>query len=155
MKTLPLLLVSLFSTACLSLFAAELSDASFTVGPKKFRDGDTIDVQQVRATSPQLEGGDTVVVSGKYVLTSEKRAIIGLSLTQTEGDGKEQVVATQWTEVKMGSGEFKLSYDVKHVGALHLTFSSVPARKSFGTVYFGTPAQLERIRSMSLSDFDK
>jgi len=155
MKTFPLLLASLFATACLSLVAAELSDASFTVGPKKFKDGDTIEVQQVRATSPKLESGDTIVVSGKYVLKSEERAIISLSLTQTEGDGKERVVATQWTEVKKGSGEFKLSYDVKHVGALHLTFSSVPERKSFGTVYFGTSAQLERIQNMSLSDFDK
>ncbi|MFT3781527.1 MAG: hypothetical protein QM790_05870 [Nibricoccus sp.] len=154
MKKLSLIVVGLV-VACLGLAAAELSDVSFVLGPKKLKDGDMIVVEQVRATSPKLEGGDTVVVRGRYELKSEERAIIGLSLTQTVGNGSEQVVPAQWTEIKKGSGEFELSYQVKHIGALHLTFSTVPEKKSFGTVYFGTPQQLDRIRNMSLADFDK
>ena len=132
MKTLPRLVFGLLLTACLGFARAELADAPFVLGPRKFREGDDILLQQVRATSPKLEIGSQIVVRGRYDLQSKEKATLALFLTQTAGDGKESISPTQTMEVKQGTGEFELSYAVKHAGVLHVTFHGFPDGKPWG-----------------------
>ncbi len=154
MKTLLWLVLGLTITACLGAAGPELSDVSFVLGSKKFKDGDAIFIHQVRATSPKLEIGDTVVVRGRFDLQSKEKATLALYLTQTEGDGEERVSPTQRMEIKKGTGAFELVYEIKHTGALHLTFYSIPDGKPFGGVYFGTWSQMEKIKGWTLSDYE-
>lgn len=151
----PAFLLGLLATLSLTLSGATttLSEIPFQNGPQKFRSGDSISIHQVLSTSPRMDVGDRVVVRGRYTLNSEPRANVGLSLTQTQSAEPTRISPAANTEVARGTGDFELVIDVQHTGCLHLTFSSLPARKSIGTVYFGTPEQLKRIRKMSLSSF--
>jgi beta-lactamase regulating signal transducer with metallopeptidase domain len=133
----------------------ELSDVPIVLGPKKFEDGDAISIQQVLATSPEFGIGDYVVVRGRYHLESKEKATLALMLTQTEGDGKEMISSAERMEVKKGSGEFELAYDVKHAGSLHVTFYSIPEGRPFGGQYFGTKPQMAEIQDWTLSDYVK
>jgi beta-lactamase regulating signal transducer with metallopeptidase domain len=133
----------------------ELSETPFVLGPQKFKEGDAISIHQVLATSPKFEIGDHLVVRGQYRLASKEKATLVLFLTQTEGDGKEVMSPTESMEVTKGSGEFELAYDVKHLGALHVTFYGIPDGKAFGGEYFGTQPQMTKIQDWSLSDYEK
>ncbi|HTQ51360.1 MAG TPA: M56 family metallopeptidase, partial [Candidatus Acidoferrales bacterium] len=133
----------------------QLLDTAFVLGPQKFREGDAISIQQVLATSPGFEMGDHVVVRGRYHLQSKEEAELCLFLTQTEGDGKERMSSVERMGMKKGSGEFELTYDVKHIGVLHLTFYGIPDGKPFGGVYFGTAQQMAKIKDWTLSDYEK
>jgi bla regulator protein BlaR1 len=132
----------------------ELSDVPFVLGPEKFNGGDTITIQQVLATSPQFEIGDHLVVRGQYHLESKEHATLALFMTTTDGNGKENVSLTQTREIKKGSGEFELSYDVKHTGALHISFYGISDGRPFATVYFGTKPQMAKIQHWMLSDYE-
>lgn len=132
----------------------ELSEVPFVLGPEKFNGGDTISIQQVLATSTQFEIGDHLVVRGQYHLESKEHATLALFMTTTDGNGKENVSLTQTREIKKGSGEFELSYDVKHTGALHLSFYGIPDGKPFAGVYFGTKPQMAKIQHWMLSDYE-
>jgi hypothetical protein len=143
------------TTACLGWAATELSDAAFVFGPKKFREGDSIVIQQVRSASPRLAVGDKVVVRGHYVLASKARANLSLFVTHTKDQDKELVASTQTMELKQGSGDFELSCEVKYTGVLHLSFYSLTEGTPFGGVYFGTAQQTAEIKDWTLSDYEK
>lgn len=117
------------------------------LGPKAFRDGDVIEITDVRATSARLEQGDSVTVRGRFRLESHDEAQLSLYLTQTEGDGVEETDPGQIVRVQKGRGEFELKTTIKHRGALHLTYYSSRTGKPFGGVYFGTPRQMKAIES--------
>ena len=70
------------------------------LGPKSYRDGDVIEITDVRATSPRLEQGDTVIVQGKVRLDSQSTGQLCLFLTQTAGDGMEETEAMQTMTAK-------------------------------------------------------
>ncbi len=136
---------------CAPLVAAPPAQqsAETVLGPKAFRDGDVIEITDVRATSPKLEPGDSVTVRGRVRLASQEQAQLGLYLTQTEGNGSAETDPSQTVQVKRGLSDFELKATIKHRGALHLTLydrSGAP----FGGVYFGTAAQMKRIESGSL-----
>jgi hypothetical protein len=150
------------------LAGAGLSEAPFVLGPKKFKVGDAIVIQQVLATSPNLTTGDRVVVRGRYVLASKEKATLSLYLSQTnektelplllgqtEGDGLERVSPKQTMKVERGFGEFELAAEVKHVGALHLTFYGGVDGKPFGGVYFGSKPQMTAIEGWTFSDYEQ
>lgn len=124
--------------------------APTVLGPKAFLDGDVIEITDVRATSPRLEQGDSVTVRGRFRLESHEGAQLALYVTQTEGDGVEEVDPTQTIQVKRGCGEFELKTTIKHRGVLHITFYGSQTGKPFGGVYFGTAAQMERIEDWDL-----
>ncbi len=86
------------------------------LGPKGFRDGDMIEILDVRATSSKLEQGDTLTVRGRFRLESHDDAELSLYVTQTEGDGVEEVDPDQTVRVQQGRGEFELKTTIKHRG---------------------------------------
>jgi hypothetical protein len=128
------------------LAAPEQEPTVAVLGPKAFRDGDVIEILDVRATSPKLEQGDSLTVRGRYRLESHDAAQLALYLTQTEGDGAEEVDPDQTMLVKKGNGEFELKTTIKHRGALHVTYYDRQTGKPFGGVYFGTRGQMKRIK---------
>ena len=125
------------------------------LGPKAYRDGDVIQITEVRATSPRLEQGDTVIVKGKARLDSQQTAQLCLFLTQTEGDGKEETDAAQTVTLKQGMSEFELEITIKHRGALHLTFYDQTSGKPLGGTYFGTRQQMAKIADWNVSYYLK
>ena len=130
----------------------DVSTVPFELGPKHFRDGDLIVIEQVAATSPLLTVGDKVTVPGRYVLQSEERARLCLCLTTSEAVGAEPDFPTQKTEITKGSGSFELAEAVRHPGHLHLSFYLIPDGKRFGSVYFGTAQQMKEISDWKLAD---
>jgi hypothetical protein len=132
-----------------------LANISFVLGPKKFKTGDAIVIEQVLANSPNLAAGDRVVVRGQYLLASKENATLLLTLTQTEGAVKESVSPTQMMKLERGTGAFELAYEVKHTGALHLTFYGGADGKPFGGVYFGSKPQMTAIEGRTFSDYEQ
>jgi hypothetical protein len=119
------------------------------LGPKAFRDGDVVEITDVRATSPKLEPGDSITVRGRVRLASQEQARLCLYLTQTGSTGQGETDPSQEVQVKRGLGQFELKATVKHRGVLHVTLYNQSGRP-FGGVYFGTPAQMKRIEGWSL-----
>src|SRR5262249_48659295 len=97
----------LLSSSVLAAPPAQMSVPT-ALGPKAFRDGDVIEITDVRATSPKLEQGDSLTVRGRVRLASQDHAQLGLYLTQTEGGGSEETDPSQTMQVKRGLGEFEL-----------------------------------------------
>ncbi len=135
---------------CAPLLAAPPVQLSVptVLGPKAFRDGDVVEITDVRATSPKLEPGDMLTVRGRVRLASQEEARLCLYLTQTEGDGWEEIDPPQEVRVKRGLSDFELKVTIKHRGALHLTLYD--EGKAFGGVYFGTSAQMKQIEGWSV-----
>jgi hypothetical protein len=123
--------------------------APTVLGPKAFRDGDVIEITDVQATSPKLEQGDSLTVRGRVRLASHDQAQLALYLTQTEGDGREEVDPSQTIRVKRGRGDFELKATIKHRGFLHLTLYD-ESGQPFGGVYFGTAPQMKQIEKWSV-----
>jgi hypothetical protein len=122
----------------------------FQLGPQHFSGGDSIVIEQVDATSPNLTTGDQVTVRGRYVLKSADSAELDLFLT-TSAIKSEPVVPAQKMIIKKGSGSFELTEVVKHSGHLHLSFYPVAGGSRFGTVYFGTAQQMKEISDWDVS----
>lgn len=148
MRTAMLLTVMLVSTA----FAAPPAQESVTpvLGPKAYHDGDVIEILDVSATSPRLEPGDSVTVKGRVRLDSQASANLCLYLTQTEGDGLEEVDRVQTVAVSRGLREFELKTTIKHRGVLHLSLYHENSGKAFGGTYFGTAKQMKEIADWDL-----
>ena len=117
-----------------------------TVSIKSFRDGDSITITEVKATSPDLKDGDKVIVKGHYTLASQPKASLCLFATAKTGPGIGPVHPEQRIAITAGQGEFELSETLDGDGYLHVTFYSVPEDKGFGGVYFGTAKQMEEIK---------
>src|SRR5260221_751225 len=128
---------------CSPLIAAPPAQMSVptVLGPKAFRDGDVVEITDVRATSPKLEPGDSITVRARVRLASQEHARLCLYLTQTGSTGQGETDPSQEGQVKRGLGQFELKATVKHRGVLHLTLYDQSGRP-FGGVYFGTPAQM-------------
>jgi|GEM_PF-5906116 len=150
MRTLALL--SLVSVASIVVAAPPVQTSVETVlGPKAFRDGDVVEITDVKATSSKLEQGDSVTVKGRARLQSLTAADLSLYLTQTEGNGTEETDRSQTVAVKKGMQDFELKITVKHRGVLHLTFYNHGDGKPFGGCYFGTAGQMKSIADLDLS----
>ena len=142
-----------FAAVCTSAFSAEAGQViSVRLGPSTFAAGDSITVDQVTATSALIAPGDTVAVVGHYRLSSRRVAQLGLSATvpreiATSGGAGRSI------EVVAGEGTFSLTMQVKQEGALHVTLYDAVSHKPFGTAYFGTKEQMQKITGMSMADF--
>lgn len=148
---------TVIATFCILWAASAFSDTAtqqaiiqVTVGVKFFRDGDSITVTEVKATSPDLKTGDKVIVKGHYTLSSMQKASLFLSVTDTKGPGKMEIRPEQKIGITEGQGEFELSATLKYDGYLHVTFCSVAENKPFGELYFGTAKQMEEIKHWDL-----
>jgi len=118
---------------------------SVVLGPKAYRDGDVIEITEVTATSGNLEQGDSITVRGRVRLDSRSSGSLSLYVTQTDGDGQEEVDLGQSKTVARGLSAFELKTTIKHKGVLHLTFYDTKTGKPFGGTYFGTSKQMNRI----------
>tara|TARA_E500000305_G_C4010117_1_gene232265 strand:- start:49 stop:531 length:483 start_codon:yes stop_codon:yes gene_type:complete len=128
-----------------------LFEVETVLGPKRYRDGDVIEITDAHSTSTRLEQGDTVVVKGRVRLDSRAEATLSLLLTQTKGNGFEETEVSQTTSVSQGLQNFELEITIKHQGVLHLTLYDTKTGKPFGGTYFGTAAQMENIADWNLS----
>ncbi|MEX2578442.1 MAG: hypothetical protein WD342_05230 [Verrucomicrobiales bacterium] len=152
MKTEILTLIAIFAVG--TAFAEiQSQEVSVKLGPKKFLDGDVVRIDSVRSTSPKLEVGDQVTVTGMYRLDSQPAAKLALYLTQIESDGIEETDAGQIVSAKRGWHEFTASITIKHRGHLHLTFYDDSTGTPFGGVYFGTPEQVDVAMAVSLDHY--
>jgi len=115
------------------------------LGPKAYRDGDVIEISEVTATSDRLEQGDSITVRGRVRLDSRESAKACLFLTQTQGDGWEEIDPGQSRAVSKGLTAFELKATIKHQGALHVTLYDSKTGKPLGGTYFGTPQQMSKI----------
>ena len=81
MKKLSLLLSGICFAALVGYAATGLREIQFKITSQQFEAGDSIVVEQVIATSPELKIGDTVLVRGRYSLQSRSKASLGFFLT--------------------------------------------------------------------------
>jgi hypothetical protein len=116
-----------------------LSSVPFATSRAQFQAGDSITIQEVLASSPRLEPGDTVVVRGTYALQSRDKALLMLLLTANAPGATEQIAAKSRKEIAAGSGAFELEYTIQQPGSLHISFYPVTSGSSFGGVYFAPP----------------
>jgi hypothetical protein len=121
------------------------------LGPKAYRDGDVIEITNVAATSPKLEQGDSVTVTGRVRLSSQQAADLCLSLTQTEGNGRDVGDGTESMHVTKGQQDFTLKITIKHRGLLHLTIYDLKSGRPFGGTYFGTAEQMKKIATWDVA----
>ena len=140
MKKLSVLLAGICFATLVGYAAVGLREIQFKITSQQFEAGDSIVVEQVIATSPELKIGDKVMVRGRYSLRSRQQAALGFFLT-TEGLSEPTPVSPkQKKEIAAGTGTFELEHVVPADGALHVSFYPSPNGSSFGGVYFGPVA---------------
>lgn len=143
--------VCLFSLVSVAAAASPLQEPiDVVLGPKAYRDGDVIEIVEVKSTSKNLEQGDSITVSGRVRLQNRTRANLCLFVTQTAGSGWEETDSSQCVSLGDGLRDFELKTTIKHQGALHLTMYDEQTGKPFGGVYFGTARQMNDIRDWSV-----
>src|SRR4051812_22392884 len=112
------LLAGLCCSSFLS-YAAELSPIRFRITSQQFEPGDVVVIDEVLATSPDLNIGDTVVVRGRYRLESRPAAKLGFFLTTNGPSDPTPIAPQQQAAIKEGSGTFELLHVVPAEGRLH------------------------------------
>ncbi|MBB5036072.1 M56 family metallopeptidase [Prosthecobacter dejongeii] len=128
---------------------AAQKDLSFALGQSRFRPGDALHIISVERTAEFL------TVTGKYELTSQDAATLGLYITSLDSPAKgvpngpnQQVV------LQKGRGKFSLTLPQPYPGLPHLTFYKLAPpsnHKAFGAIYFGTKAEAEASHKLNLS----
>ena len=95
MITPPRFRLGLLAAACAALLsatvslAATLAEVRFATYRAQFTRGDSIVIEQVSATSARWRTGDTLVVRGRYNLTSQDGATLAIFITASNpGDGR-------------------------------------------------------------------
>jgi hypothetical protein len=115
------------------------ADVAFVEGASRFEDGDKITITKVRGTSKTFEPGGTYWIEGTYMLASRDRATLLASVTaRNAGDGRTLNDKDQTTDVKRGSGTFRLKLPMPYVGWPHVSYYPADGGDGFGGVYFGT-----------------
>ena len=137
MKAIPLLCCAAAVLVASVSDAADLLPVGFRITSQDFEPGDSIIIEEVLATSPQMKVGDTIIVRGKYHLESKLKATLGFFLTTKEPSGATQVEPYQRQNVDEASGSFELKHVVPAEGRLHVSFYPRLGGSSFGGVYFG------------------
>ncbi len=118
---------------------AGLTSVPFATSKAQFAAGDSITIQEVLASSPNIGPGDTVRVRGVYALQSAASATLAINLTLNAPGVTVQTSPSSRAAVTTGSGSFDLAYQVDQPGSLHVTFYSSSTGASFGGVYFSAP----------------
>ena len=133
------LLLSLIGAVFLASvgYAADMESVPFQIVSTKFESGDSITIEEVVASSPQLKIGDTVIVRGKYNLQSKPKASLGLFLTSKGPSAPTPIEPHQQQNIEAGLGSFELKHVIRIEGDLHISFYPQPGGSSFGGVYFG------------------
>jgi len=131
-----------------------LQPVTYVQGPSFFREGDSITITKVLASSPEFQVGDTVKVTGRYTLSSRPQARLCLYVTATsKNSGATPNVPEQEMKALQGSGDFVLSEPIREEGRLHLTFYDSETWHPFGGFYFGTEQQMQGIAGWNVKDW--
>lgn len=138
MKKLSLLLSGICFAALVGYAATDLREIHFKITSQQFDAGDSIVIEQVLATSPELKIGDTVLVRGRYTLQSRPRAALGFFLTTNGPSEPTPISPKQMQAIAAGTGTFELEHVVAADGSLHVSFYPSPRGSSFGGVYFAS-----------------
>ncbi len=69
-----------------------------------------------------------------------------MSQTRTESRASVPILPGSGKEISRGSGEFELVYEVTEIGCMRVALNNLDRGPSFGTIYFGTPEQLARVK---------
>ena len=148
MKTIIIAALAVFTT-CIVVCAEDttLQPVPYVLGLNTLKDGDSIRLAEVLASTPRFAVGDIVTVKGTYTLSSQPSARLGFLCTGTKGGGRGPTLtpAEQRITARQGEGEFELTQTIKHHGCIHLTFYDETTGMSFGGFYFGTKEQVEEI----------
>ncbi len=123
------------------------------LGPKAYREGDVIEITNVTSTSPRLEQGDSLTVTGRVRLLSHENALLCLSVTQTASDMPERGDGTESIRISRGQRDFMLKLTIKHRGVLHVTMYDPSTGRPIGGTYFGTPEQMRQIERWSVAHY--
>ncbi len=96
---------------------------------------DVITIEKVLAVLPRWKPGDTITVRGRYVLTSQSSAVLGLYVAGGGDTGPTSL--RQRKLVMKGSGTFELTCEIPpRGGEPHVSFYPSGNGDSFGGVYF-------------------
>lgn len=123
----------------------------FTIGPRAFATGDEIKIAEVWSELGTLERGDTVTVTGTYSLASCPAATLWFYITEDAATAKGGSGGGVALRVQAGAAAFKLERPITAEGHLHLGFYDNQSGDCFGTVYFGTSAQMKEIAHWNIS----
>src|ERR1051326_1427916 len=122
-------------------YAADLVSVPFRMTDQQFAAGDSIVIEEVIASSPRMEIGDTVIVRGRYHLQSKPRASLGFFLATKGPSDPTPIAPQQQLKINQGSGTFELKHVVPAEGYLHISFYPLPGGPSFGGVYFAAAGE--------------
>ena len=151
MKTIIIAALALFTT-CMIDYAEDttLQPVPYVQGLNTLKDGDSIRLAEVLASTPRFAVGDIVTVKGSYTLSSQPSARLGFLCTGTKGGGRGPTLTptTQRMTVRQGEGKFEITQTIKHHGCLHLTFYDETTGMPLGGFYFGTKEQVEEIETL-------
>jgi hypothetical protein len=112
MKIYPKIALLVLFTVATAFAARALLSIAVAVGPNEFPTGDSVTIVEVLSDSPGLEIGSRVVVRGRYTLSSQAQARVGLSLTRTESRAPVPILPGSNMPISKGSGDFELVYEV-------------------------------------------
>ena len=136
-------------------FAAEgIQDFPYVIqwetGDMEFAPGDSITINSVRGTAPNIITGATYCVEGVYTLASRDDAKVSLFATSNYR-GASPIAPEQTMQVSRGSGSFRLVKTMNVDGYLHVSFYPVSSGSSFGGVYFGQGEGVLRNKGWSVT----
>ena len=112
----------------------------FVDGTRRFSDGDSITIREVRGTAATFEPGNVYWIKGTYTLNSHDRATLLADYT-TENDsanGTRPTWKVQTAVVNRGSGSFVLCLPMSNRGWPHVSFYPAGGGECLGGIYFGT-----------------
>jgi hypothetical protein len=89
---------------------------AFTTSRVQFATGDSITIREMFASSPRLQGGDTVLVRGDYTMSTTARAVL-LMFANLGGS-----VPTARKELTSATGTFELQYVLPAPATLRVAF---------------------------------
>lgn len=126
--------------ACAVFASAALSPVPFAIKAQQFKAGDSIVIDQVLASAPQLTVGTQVTVRGHYQLASASKARLGLFVThRSRSAGPDATAASQVQSIDIANGTFELSCEIQYEGDPHISFYPIADGEAFGGVYFSGP----------------
>ncbi len=122
-----------------------LKAVEFTQGANTLKEGNSIVLNEVMASSPYFAAGDVITVAGQYTLSTQPNARLALFVTATHGGGRSSITKEQQVQVSEGSGSFQLTSTIPYQGSPHLTFYDITTGSPIGGIYFGLKEQVDRI----------
>jgi hypothetical protein len=111
----------------------------FEQGATRFKEGDKIEISEIRGTSERFGRGNIYVVKGTYSLASHDRATLAAYITTTSKDQEfGHSLKVQHLVVERGQGTFTLFLPMYTEGLPHISFYATDSGEGFGGNYFGT-----------------